>query len=123
MPAITRGVLIGSRYVSCESPADERVRVPVAHSVLGLEVADDLHVLLEAAFPDDLLPVGDRAPILLLDRWEVRRGAPLWARALTHLHSSSRASSQSGPRRRRCQVDPSVVIYGDLVLSAVTKSP
>ena len=53
--------------VACERPADERVGVPVSHAVLGLQVSHDGHVLAEAAVRDDLLPLRDRAPVLLLD--------------------------------------------------------
>src|ERR1017187_489673 len=41
--------------------------------MLGLQVPDDGHVLVEAASRDDLLPLRDRAPVLLLDGREVRR--------------------------------------------------
>jgi len=48
-----------SGSVSYEGPSDEGVGVPVNHLVLGLEAADDRHVLLESTFADDLLPLGD----------------------------------------------------------------
>ena len=59
--------LRGSR-VTCERPSDEGVSVPVAHLVLGFEVADDRHVLLESTVADDLLPLGDRATVPPWDR-------------------------------------------------------
>lgn len=57
--------------VACERPADERVGVPVAHAVLGLEVPQDGHVLVQAAARNDLLPFRDGAPVLLLDGREI----------------------------------------------------
>src|SRR5262245_23260511 len=45
--------------VACERPADERVGVPVPHAVLGLQVPDEVHVLVESAARDDLLPLRD----------------------------------------------------------------
>src|SRR5262245_34882679 len=56
--------------VACERPADERVGVSVPHAMLGLQVSHEGHMLLETAAHDDLLPLRDRAPVLLLDRWE-----------------------------------------------------
>src|SRR5690349_798005 len=67
----------GTGDVACEGPADEGVGVPVPHAVLRLQVPHDGHVLVQAAARDDLLPLGDRAPVLLLDGREVRRGALL----------------------------------------------
>lgn len=49
----SRRLRLGSGDVSGERPANESVRVAVTHPVLGLQVADDLHVLLETALPDD----------------------------------------------------------------------
>ena len=54
-------------HVACECPADERVRVPVPHPILRLQILHDGHVLLEVTACDDLLPLADRAPVLLLD--------------------------------------------------------
>ena len=36
--------------------------MPVPHAMLGLQVPDDGHVLVEAAARDDLLPLRDRRP-------------------------------------------------------------
>src|SRR5215467_6291483 len=76
----------GAGDVACEGPADEGVGVPVPHAVLGLEVPHDGHVLVKAAARDDLLPLGDRAPVLLLDGREVRCRSLLrpWRRLLGH---------------------------------------
>src|SRR5262245_48608915 len=64
--------------VARERPADERVGVPVPHAMLGLQVPHDGHVLLEATTRDDLLPLRDRAPVLLLDGRKVRCRSLLW---------------------------------------------
>jgi hypothetical protein len=45
--------------MATERPAYERVCVPVAHSVLGLQEADDLHVLVKTAIGDNPLPLRD----------------------------------------------------------------
>jgi hypothetical protein len=52
--------------------------VTMSHFVLRLEVADDRHVLVEATAGDDLLPLGDRTPVFLLNRRKVRRRSLLW---------------------------------------------
>src|ERR1035438_2920436 len=62
----------GTRDVSCQRPADECISVPVPHAVLGLQVTHDCHMLLQSAVRDDLLPLRDRAPVLLLDGREIR---------------------------------------------------
>ena len=56
-----------SRRVPSKCPSDERVRVSVSHLVFGLEQADDCHVSSKPTFEDDLLPVSNRATVLLLD--------------------------------------------------------
>ena len=68
---LTTVATLASGEVPGERPAHERVRVTVTHPVPGLQVADDLHVLLQTAFSYDPLPVRDRAPVLLLDRREI----------------------------------------------------
>jgi hypothetical protein len=45
--------------MATERPAYERVCMPVAHSVLGLQEADDLHVLVKTAIGDNPLPLRD----------------------------------------------------------------
>src|SRR5215831_7815483 len=72
--------------VACERPADKRVGMPVPHAMLGLQVPHDGHVLVESAARDDLLPLRDRAPVLLLDGREVgcRTHLRPWRRMLGH---------------------------------------
>src|SRR6516165_2442775 len=55
--------------------------------MLGLQVAHDGHVLVESTARDDLLPLRDRAPVLLLDGREVRCRTRLrpWRRMLGHV--------------------------------------
>src|SRR5207249_3704044 len=77
--------------VARERPADERIGVPVSHAMLGLQVSHDGHVLVEATTRDDLLPLRDRAPVLLLDGREVGCRSLLWPwrRLLGHVTCSS----------------------------------
>ena len=62
---------------------DDGVGVPVPHSVLGLEQADQLHVLgvglRRHGRAHDILPLPDRLAVLLLDQREVRSGTLLSA--------------------------------------------
>lgn len=57
-----------------EDVRDEGVGVAVPEPVLALEPADELHVLDERGPVDDLQPLGDRTPVLLLDGGEVAGG-------------------------------------------------
>src|SRR5262249_42805785 len=85
------GSVSGTGDVACQCPADERVGVAVPHTVLGFEVPHDVHVLLQATARDDLLPLADRAPVLLFDGREVRGRSLLrpWRRLLDHGGCSS----------------------------------
>ena len=47
----------GLNFVARQRPTNDRVRVAVPHSILGLEVANDRHVLVEATFHNDFLPL------------------------------------------------------------------
>src|SRR5690606_129166 len=50
---------------------DKRVGVALTQAVGFLQERHDLHMRLALLRTDDVLPVGDRLAILLLDRWEV----------------------------------------------------
>src|SRR5580698_1290486 len=45
----------------------------MSHLVLGLEVPDYRHVLVEGTVGDDLLPLGYRASVPLFNRGKIRR--------------------------------------------------
>jgi hypothetical protein len=62
-----RRVISRSRDVTRERPGDKRMGVTVTHLILGFEVADDCHVLVEATSGDDPSPFCNRPTVLLLD--------------------------------------------------------
>src|SRR5690242_10640087 len=105
----------GAGDVACEGPADEGVGVPVTHAVLGLQVPHDGHVLVQAAARDDLLPLGDRAPVLLLDGREVRWGSLLRPRGCLLGHDDvllSVVRHQMRRTRRPVVIVPAMVQAG-----------
>ena len=57
----------GGGRVPGEGPPHKGVGVTVPHLILRLEIADDCHVLVETTIDDDLLPLGNRATVLLVN--------------------------------------------------------
>lgn len=77
-PAGRRSVLTApsSRLLGLgQRGGDQRVGVAVAEAVLGLQPGDQLHVLGQRGGADEVLPLRDRATVLLLDGREVAGGA------------------------------------------------
>ena len=94
----------GTGDLACERPTDERIGVPAPHAMLGLQVPNDAHVLPEATSSDDLLPLRDRAPVLLLDGREVRRRS--LPRPVRRVLDQLMCSSLWLQKMRRAEFDP-----------------
>src|SRR5690606_15953236 len=68
-PALPGGAVLG------QGVGDQGVGVAVAQAVFCLEPGDEFHVPGERRRADEVLPLGDRAPVLLLDGREITGGS------------------------------------------------
>ena len=73
--------------VAGQGPGNKGIGVAVTQAMLGLQEANDFHVLGLATTCNDLLPLGNGLAVFLLNRRKVRRGTlagPWWGH-LCHL--------------------------------------